>query len=493
MKYLDEDIVLSLGNRSEGYHNYELIINHNYEDSDPDVIYNGRFYIAPGKNSIEIDVTDILSTYRYLYKLPTNFEGDPLLIKSVNQVAGPDLITTVTLRDTTQADGRYNIISETVCFMYRYPNANYTNVYDAYERVQSDYYICPMLQSSVFYESSTDDDNIEHVTYAPKYLPRYPLMLTSNYGVISSLLFNRRHSDEITYLLGETVLWTTNIEEHYKGSYDMYFSMKGWLKNISDLETIYDTTIYYADMSRAITYYGISTDYTFYGDITFQERLRFLAAVRNFFGDNCADAIEGTIFNGNLSGTIQLPIGANNTQALFNRWNLFVDEYIPMRPDDPDKPIISFSNTRPYEISTKQLYPAKTPLATLDKCPAEYYLMWQDRMGGIQSQPLRNKAVYSESINQTTMTSYQNHKRPINAEIQPEWELMTEWIDDEYYPIWESLFTSAYILLYNTKLDKNYRVIAVDKTFTQKTNRNQKNLFKHTIKLQLDKPQNIIS
>lgn len=114
-------------------------------------------------------------------------------------------------------------------------------------------------------------------------------------------------------------------------------------------------------------------------------------------------------------------------------------------------------------------------------------------MGGIQSQPLKNKPIYSESFNQTMITNYQNHKRSINSEIQPEWTLMTDWIDDEFYPIWESIFSSAYLTLYNAKLDRSYSVIVTDKQFTQKTHKNQRNLFKLTIKLQLDKPQNIIS
>lgn len=495
MRYLDEDIVLVLENRNSGYHNYQISIFNNDEDLTPEVIYNGRFYIAPWKTSIEVDITDILSNYRYLYKLPTDFEIDKTRPRAVNQVAGPNLIATVQLKDLTQDVAPDNIAEETVAFMYRYPNANYSHVYNDYENeltTNTDMFVSPMLQGTKFYNAVVDD-NVEHLTYTPKYLPRYPLVSTSNYGIITSLLFNKRHSSEITYLLGDTLLWNTNIEDHYQGSYDKYFSMKGWLTNIQDFDSITDTTFYYSDIAKVITYYGIDCTYTFYHDVTHDEREELLNNFRHFYGNECADAIEQIILEGELQESLKIPTRDEDLNDATTKWQTFVNNYIPIRQDGSGKPIMTISSADPYEIETTMSYKTKTPLAILDKCPAEYYLMWQDRMGGIQSQPLRNKSVYSESMNQTTMTSYQNHKRPINAEIQPEWELMTDWIDDEFYDIWESIFTSAYILLYNTKLDKTYRVIISDKTFTQKTNKNQKQLFKHTIKLQLDKPQNIIS
>lgn len=511
MKFLDEDIVFKLGNRQEGYHNYQVIIWSNVpedEEPEPIVIYNGRFYIMPGSDgTIDIDITDILANYRYIYKIPTDFSvftqyGDAP--QSVNMVAGDRLIALVAVKDITQADGRGDMVSDKVVFTYRYPNANYTDIYKNWNEqdFSEKYPLLTLLQSSELF-NYVSQSGTEHIYSKPLCVPRYPLLRTDNYGIPVSFLIDNIAPDNLNFILAdnivgeENVLWTFDLGDYNKGSIDFRYSLKDWFykyESLSDDEfksTITGDTMYCADLLQNKNFYGIRTHYKFVGRmVSMLDKQRFLLSIKNWFGQECYDAIEDEI-NNNNEGYINLPLNRTSITIAFADWADYVKRGVP--ESAPLQDIIIFDDTETYVSKQAQVYEPKIPLAKFDKCPSEYYLMWQDRMGGIQSQPLKNKPIYSESFNQTMITNYQNHKRSINSEIQPEWTLMTDWIDDEFYPIWESIFSSAYLTLYNAKLDRSYSVIVTDKQFTQKTHKNQRNLFKLTIKLQLDKPQNIIS
>ena len=90
------------------------------------------------------------------------------------------------------------------------------------------------------------------------------------------------------------------------------------------------------------------------------------------------------------------------------------------------------------------------------------------------------------------MTQIQNsigYKRNVNLQSTLKWTLNTTWLKEEYYPYYESIFTSPYLLLYDTQNDKSYNVIVSDKGYTEKTRRNQKNLFNLTINVTANKTQ----
>ena len=132
-------------------------------------------------------------------------------------------------------------------------------------------------------------------------------------------------------------------------------------------------------------------------------------------------------------------------------------------------------------------------VAILDDCPTRYYLQWQDRYGGIQSQPFTGSITYQESITRSNITNYKNQKIITQNVVQPKWELSSGWIAEEDFPYYESLFISPYLKLYDTQKDVSYLVNITNNSFTEKNWNNTKKLLSLTLNLEAVKPQNILS
>lgn len=130
-------------------------------------------------------------------------------------------------------------------------------------------------------------------------------------------------------------------------------------------------------------------------------------------------------------------------------------------------------------------------VCTVDvNCMSKYYVMWQDRYGGIQSQPFDKIDTFTENISASKITNFRNEKNVSNVDVTPKWDVQTGWINEKYYPFYESILVSPYVVLYDTENDKSYNVIPTDNTFTEKTYRNQQNkLFNIKFSFELNKHQ----
>lgn len=120
-----------------------------------------------------------------------------------------------------------------------------------------------------------------------------------------------------------------------------------------------------------------------------------------------------------------------------------------------------------YENSRKNILIAKT-----DDCPARYYLQWRDRYGSTQMQPFEKTETFSEDLERTEIRGFYNTRRLSQISVQPKWTLHTAWVPFEQIPYYESLLVSPWVRLYDTKEDHLYDVILKDKSFTEKTFRN---------------------
>lgn len=130
-------------------------------------------------------------------------------------------------------------------------------------------------------------------------------------------------------------------------------------------------------------------------------------------------------------------------------------------------------------------------LAYLDNCPSRYYLKWIDRKGGIQCQPFKKKHIYSEDFENAYIRNSLGHQRKVYWDITSKWSLNTDWVDSDNYAIFESIFTSPYLQLYDTELDKVFNVNIENNTFTAKTYKNEGKMFNFSINLIADKNQEI--
>lgn len=132
-------------------------------------------------------------------------------------------------------------------------------------------------------------------------------------------------------------------------------------------------------------------------------------------------------------------------------------------------------------------------VAKFDKCPAKYYLMWQDRMGGIQSQPFKAIDTFSIDYDITEKEDYKGFSSPSSIIASSKWFIQTGWIKDQEVPLYESIFISPYLLLYDTENDTSYNVKVTDRNFIEKTFVNQgRKMFNLQLNLEQSVKQNII-
>lgn len=130
-------------------------------------------------------------------------------------------------------------------------------------------------------------------------------------------------------------------------------------------------------------------------------------------------------------------------------------------------------------------------IAIFDNCYKRYYLFWQDRMGGYQSQAFNDYSKYTESFDVTETQDYQNTRKKSSIQVQPKWKLNSGWIAENLFPIYESIYVSPILLLYDSHSDRLYEVM-ISGDYVEKTYRDEKKLLNLNLELEASTKQNII-
>ena len=130
-------------------------------------------------------------------------------------------------------------------------------------------------------------------------------------------------------------------------------------------------------------------------------------------------------------------------------------------------------------------------IGILDNCYKRYYLMWQDRLGGIQSQAFSDSITYSEDITNEEVQNFTNARKKSSVQVLPKWKLNSGWIKEDVFPFYESILVSPFLKLYDTRYDCCYDVI-VNGNFTEKTYKNEKKLLNLSLDLESTNKQTII-
>lgn len=137
-------------------------------------------------------------------------------------------------------------------------------------------------------------------------------------------------------------------------------------------------------------------------------------------------------------------------------------------------------------------YIGKCTIAVLDSCYSRYYLAWMDRFGDVMSQPFAGKIEYTEDFERNEIKDYKLRRRVIHNEVQPKWRLNTKWLNEDIYPMYESIFTSPYLLLYDAETDRSWNVILTDSEYKEKSFNTEKTLFNLEINVESNQKQNYI-
>lgn len=131
-------------------------------------------------------------------------------------------------------------------------------------------------------------------------------------------------------------------------------------------------------------------------------------------------------------------------------------------------------------------------VATIDVCPSRYYLIWMDRTGAYQCQRFNKKVTHSENITNTNIINYLDEMRPVVKNVKDTWVVNSDWLSEREYKCYESIFVSPYVYLYDTETDEGYWVNIANKSWTEKTNKNDKKPYNLSLTLESNRDQKII-
>lgn len=132
------------------------------------------------------------------------------------------------------------------------------------------------------------------------------------------------------------------------------------------------------------------------------------------------------------------------------------------------------------------------PIAIVDECPSDYYLIWIDRTGAYQCQPFNGKVTLSESISTNYRYDAIDTEVPFNKKVTDKWNLNSNWLTYEEYKAYESIFTSKYLYLFDTKNDEGWEVVLDTNKWTEKTKENKDKMFNLQLDMHSARPQNIL-
>lgn len=131
------------------------------------------------------------------------------------------------------------------------------------------------------------------------------------------------------------------------------------------------------------------------------------------------------------------------------------------------------------------------PVANIDICPSEYYLIWIDRTGQYQCQPFNGKNTLSENVTAEYRTDRTDKNIVASKSITNKWSLNTGWLSEDDYKAFESIFASKYLYLFNTECNEGHEVLLETGNWSEKTKKNKDKMYNLSISVKAARPQNI--
>jgi len=497
MKYLDENIMLTFSNlpvttKDQAY-TYGIYRNNVR-------VFVGNVFKMTSQTSIRINITQILESLRYqnnAITVPVQ-SIDTSIRNGVNDL----VYGTLSINGTT-----YTSNTEQVAMVYRYPH--YTP-----SLVQ-----CPFRNPSYIYVDIHNlQQGVNNTSRQTVLLPRLPLVDTAEFGfgclyqqfnvagggeilgtgiLSGSIPLNASNNvnlkfDSLSKYMKNYVMLPDNIDVLNDQKYGVFIPGRttgsGKWVNPQTIE-LDDTTKqpFYIQvqnqqgvtLQRSIDLFSLTDgrhDFSFTmngSDVFYQVMIG--NATDNVIYDTSAGMRDMLRDANGRTFTLYTEFDKNNTE--------FKIQYI--------KIIMDLKNGR--NVAGLNLG-SITPLCTFDvDCIADYYLEWIDRYGSYQCQPFWGKVSYSESITRTEIKNYTGERRNMHASITPKFAINSGFITkDSIYPIYESIYVSPYLTLYDVKSNKAYNVMLTDKSYEEKKYKNEKQLINLQLNLEVNKDQNIL-
>lgn len=517
MYYLDEDIVISLditGITADGLYEYQFIRKNT--DNTQTVLFVGNMFLYKGQTKVEFSLNDLAETqkwnpayttttqYRSIFDIPTTDQQpitglvDTYLMKIYNN-------TTVFTSDPIQIANIYRYpfykyylntdLDSPANMLYGNKNQGMTLVYPPH---------IPYIKTSHFPFTYVLKDAKDMFLSANQYY--YSITNTEEFGEEESttgktLNFLNSPVQYIKEILSDLYFNHTPVECSKTG--DLSIAHR-WTHQANAYN---DEDFYYAE-NEDFTYVPLQKWWT-----TRIEQTETVQRIEIGFNDNVQETIQyvdDSIHSADTFITVgELnPVAINGIYIRFITNNMVYTLRFELHKESTIKQGDLISLNFDYDMDNKNhritvlnlgIFKEKTetisdiPLAVVDFEPYPYYVIWQDRYGGLQSQPFNKILTYTEGIEHKEIVSYKGYRSVGNTIVQPRWKLNTDWIKTVYYPFYESLLVSQYVRLLDTKENKVYEVLITDSEYTEKTFKNQQNnLFNITVNVELTKTQSIL-
>lgn len=509
MTTLDNDIVVNLtpysGQTSPENYNYKIVIGGL-------IIYQGKTFVRSAQDTVKIYLNDILD----------NFKIDPSVF--LQQTSGVSNYYRATVRVQLIREGLFIVDYKDVdvLFVYDYQNTAISHTFSTYNLnlIQQLVPHYPLMETNkLTYSFSCLPDHINTANIDIHGLNNVSVpsvnLQTDNYNYFSTQLYNLIHNTSeatslytfkvlpLTYQVLENVkLTVTNTDLGISGEYIQLYNLPVEIEDTSyDVYYCYESTEglpRYLFMNAANDLFIGDIDEYETTSIQFAENMTVddkevvtgtyvYSAYYHFLTDidysfTMTDLIE------NMSMRTVTLMNKSSNEEQFNTLNDTAQNYIGPKPDGDYIEIFT-----DVEEADGQTYITINgdKAAELDTCPSRFYLKWLDSTYGVMCQPFKGKNIYTEQYDRQTVTNAIGHKKPSLMLSEHFWELNSGWIDEYTYIIYQSILTSPFIQLYDTKYDKLHNVIVTDNSYEEKTYKNIQKLVSMDIKLQLDKTTTI--
>ena len=529
MRTLSDDITLKVETTdiSQGYAETTIYANDT-------LVFRGQAYL-PGDNSpLEVNINDIASQNRGKYDyLKLNDDGvltsTPMMYNTVygNYRFYPGQICTyeVDLDKRTGSSDDYYDESETIIAGYDYPNKDLKPT-SLDPSVSS---LCRIMQGCDWIYNHDEEVG----SFNNLLLPHYPYIATEKYGMGLQLWGSLADRWTKKYELQCETGFNVSLGAIYyviQNSDSTFLTLKDLVEGFSIGNIDNDTSIYlklagesedeFGDWVEGYTYYPgeVKLSHFVQKQYTTDSSIPRTRIISRNAPTSFKSAVETYITQAGIQ--LEIPQEFYN----LNEWNAEkitndpdtliyyyssriseenaqdnLDEYISYYTEVTTSQMLDrrftltpifTSSTSTVEIPT--MYYGTCPVAVFDKCYSRYYLAWMDRYGDVMSQPFNGKPEYTEKIENSEIQNYKLRRRVVHKQIQPIWKLNTGWIKEDIYPMYEAMFTSPYLLLYDTQTDRSWNVILTDTDYKEKTYKTERSLINLEITLEANKKQNYI-
>lgn len=463
MKYLNEDISVEftgLNVQEDGVYIFDVRIN----SFTGTLIFKGNMFLRKGQTKATLYLNDIIDNYTFVNK--------SILKPIESSIINTNYIYPYYV--SLDVNGEViNVVSDTVFHVNRYPNYKGYLDCDAFEKAGT------IRKSAILLQGYASDEN--------KLIPRYPFMNSDEYCLNIAIEENRASNGileidgevykQSTYSLrqGESTITNTLTDLYHDAKYSALLPTV-----VVDTSGFMGDDGKYVDYVKSLDFISIwDEDDVIVGDFTTIGKSKKVFDVHTLYN---------RVYIGDYSKSgdyIEIVSPQSTPFTISFNLNIVKDTSVTISD-------IMVYQGNPWAKETVIKF-GTSIIGKLDmNCYSRYYLAWQDRMGGMQSQPFTGTDTYSESFSKNNIVDLRNRKFVSTINVDSTWKIQSGWLKDAYMPYYESIFTSPYLLLFDTDNNKSYNVLVTDTKFEEKTfENNGRKLFNLQLNLELNKPQTI--